>query len=101
MLFMLNYKAYPGKGAEALKLRQKWQEKYSEKFRKQVEVIHEFTDPSSLVGCLLFEMDTNDHLASLLPIQTVFGDAVEFNLHPVIDMSRALESGMEEPTGLL
>ena len=101
MLFMLSYKAYPGKGAEALELRQQWQEKYSGVFRKQVKVVHEFTDPSSLVGCLLLEMDNNSHLGSLLPIQSVFGDAVEFNLNPVIDMKQALEAGMEEPAGLL
>ena len=101
MLFMLSYKAYPGKGAEALKLRQKWQEKYSEKFRKQVNIVHEYTDPSSLVGCLILEMDDNSHLGSLLSIQIVFGDSVKFELHPVIDISQALESGMEEPGGLL
>lgn len=101
MLFMLSYKAYPGKGAEALRLRQRWQEKYSAAFRKRVNVIHEFTDPSSLVGCLLIEMDDHSHLASLLSIQTVFGDAVEFKLHPVIDVSQALQAGVEEPAGLL
>jgi len=101
MLFMLSYKAYPGKGAEALRLRQRWQEKYSVAFRKRVNIIHEFTDPSSLVGCLLIEMDENSHLASLLSIQTVFGDVVEFNLHPVIDVSQALQTGVEEPAGLL
>jgi hypothetical protein len=101
MLFMLSYKAYPGKGAEAVRLRQRWQEKYSVAFRKKVNVIHEFTDPSSLIGCLLLEMDDHTHLASLLSIQTVFGDAVEFELHPVIDVSQALQAGVEEPTGLL
>ena len=101
MLFMLSYRAYPGKGAEAIHLRQKWQEKYSEAFRKQVNVIHEFVDPSALVGCLLIEMDDHNHLASLLSIQTVFGDTVEFKLHPVIDIRQALEAGVEEPAGLL
>lgn len=101
MLFMLSYKAYPGKGAEALGLRQRWQEKYSAAFRKRVKVVHEFTDPSSLVGCLLLEMDEHSHLAHLLSLQTVFGDVVEFKLHPVIDVQEALKAGLEEPAGLL
>jgi len=101
MLFMLGYRAYPGKGAEALRMRQEWQDKYSEAFRKRVNVIHEFVDPSALVGCLLLEMDDHNHLASLLSLQTVFGDAVEFKLHPVIDIRQALEAGVEEPAGLL
>lgn len=101
MLFMLCYSAYPGKGAEALRMRQQWQGKYSEAFRKRLNVIHEFVDPSSLVGFLLLEMDDHNHLASLLSIQTVFGDAVEFKLHPVIDIRQALEAGVEEPAGLL
>ena len=98
---MLSYGAYPGKGAEAIRLRQRWQEKYSEAFRKRVNVIHEFVDPSALVGYLLLEMDDQNHLASLLSIQTVFGDAVEFKLHPIIDIRQALKTGVEEPAGLL
>jgi hypothetical protein len=98
---MLSYGAYPGKGAEAIRLRQRWQEKYSEAFRKRVNVIHEFVDPSALVGYLLLEIDDQNHLASLLSIQTVFGDAVEFKLHPIIDIRQALEIGVEEPAGLL
>jgi hypothetical protein len=101
MLFMLSYKAYPGKGAEAVRLRQKWQEKYSVAFRKQVNVIHEFADPSALVGFMLIEMDEHIHLASLLSIQSVFGDVVELNLHPVIDVQQAFKAGFEEPASLL
>jgi hypothetical protein len=101
MLFMLYYRAYPGKGAEAVRLRQEWQDKYSEAFRKRVKVVHEFVDPSVLVGCLLIEMDDHNHLANLLSLQTVFGDTVEFKLHPVIDIRQALKAGVEEPTGLL
>ena len=101
MLFMLSYKAYPGKGAEAIRLRQDWQNKYSEAFRKRVKIVHEFVDPSVLVGCSLIEIDNHNHLASLLSIQTVFGDTVEFDLHPVINIREALKAGVEEPTGLL
>ncbi len=101
MLFMLCYRALPGKGAEALRMRHEWQEKYSDAFRKRIKVIHEFVDPSALVGCLVIEINDHKHLASLLSIQTVFGDTAEFNLHPVIDIREALKTGMEEPTGLL
>jgi hypothetical protein len=101
MLFMLYYKAYPGKGAEVIRMRQEWQNKYSEAFRKRVKVVHEFVDPSVLVGCSLIEIDNHNHLASLLSLQTVFGDTVEFKLHPVIDIRQALKTGVEEPAGLL
>jgi hypothetical protein len=101
MLFMLGYRAYPGKGAEALRMRQEWQNKYSEAFRKRIKVVHEFVDPSALVGCLLLEIDNHNHLASLLSLQAVFGDTVEFKLHPVIDIRQALKAGVEEPAGLL
>jgi hypothetical protein len=101
MLFMLCYRAYPGKGAEALRMRQEWQDKYSEAFRKRIKVIHEFVDPSALVGCLLIEIEDQKHLATLLSIQTVFGDTVEFGLHPVIDIRQALKTGAEMPAGLL
>ena len=40
-------------------------------------------------------------LASLLSIQTVFDDTVDFKLYPVIDIRQALKAGVEEPTGLL
>ncbi len=101
MLFMLYYRAYPGKGAECLRMRQEWQNKYSDAFRKLVKVVHEFVDPSAMVGCLLLEIDNHNQLASLLSIQTVFGDTVEFKLHPVIDIRQALKAGVEEPAGLL
>ncbi|HEY44504.1 MAG TPA: hypothetical protein G4O11_11040, partial [Anaerolineae bacterium] len=91
----------PGKGAEAVRLRQRWQEKYSAAFRKRVNVVHEFTEPSSLFGCLLLEMDEHTHLANLLTIQAVFGDVVELNLHPVIDVQQAFKAGFEEPASLL
>jgi hypothetical protein len=54
-----------------------------------------------LVGCSLIEIDNHNHLASLLSLQTVFGDTVEFKLHPVIDIRQALKAGVEEPAGLL
>jgi hypothetical protein len=101
MLFMLSYKAYPGKGAEAVRLRQRWQEKYSVAFRKQVNVIHEFADPSVLVGFMLLEMDDHTNLAHLLSIQAIFGDVIELNLHPVIDVQQAFKAGFEEPASLL
>ncbi len=101
MLFMLYYRAYPGKGAEAIRMRQEWQNKYSEPFRKRIKVVHEYVDPSALVGCLLLEINNVGHMASMLSIQTVFGDTVEFNMHPVIDIREALKAGLEEPTGLL
>ncbi|MHC4620632.1 MAG: DUF3303 domain-containing protein [Planctomycetota bacterium] len=101
MLFMLGYRAYPGKGAQVIRQRQQWQEKYSVAFRKRVNVIHEFADPSVLVGFMLLEMDEHTHLAHLLSLQTVFGDVVEFKLHPVIDVQQALKAGLEEPAGLL
>ena len=100
MLFMLSYKPYPGKGAQAVELRHRWDDKYSTAFRKHVNIIHEYADPAQLVGYILVEIDDHSQLSAFLSLQSVFGDAIQFELHPVVDVKQAFAEGAEEPAGL-
>ncbi len=100
MLFMLSYKPYPGKGARAVELRHRWDDKYSTAFRKHVNIIHEYADPAQLVGYILLEIDDHPQLSVFLSLQSVFGDVIQFELHPVIDVRQAFDEGAEEPAGL-
>lgn len=100
MLFMLSYKPYSGKGAQAVALRQIWQDKYSTAFRKHVNIIQEYADPAQLVGYMLVELDEHHQLSIFLSLQTVFGDVIQFDLHPVINVGQAFNEGAEEPAGL-
>lgn len=101
MLFMLSYEPFPGKATEALRLREEWHQKYSEEFRKRIKVVQEFADPCALRGYLLLDVESEDQLGQLLVLRSVFGDAVEFDLHPAVDLRKAIDRGVQEPSHLL
>jgi hypothetical protein len=101
MLFMMTYRPLPGKAVEAIALRQRWNEKYSQEFRKHVKIIQEFADPCRLRGYLVLEAEDEKELGRLLALQSVFGDTCEFELHPVVDVRKALAERDEEPSVLL
>ena len=86
---------------EALRLREEWHQKYSSEFRKRIKIVQEFADPCALRGCLLLEVENQEQLGQLLVLRTVFGDAVDFDLHPAVDLRKAIEKGVQEPTRLL
>lgn len=101
MLFMLTYKPLPGKAAEAIQLREDWIEKYSKEFRERVKIVQEFVDPCELRGYMVLEAGSEKELARLIVLQTVFGQACEFELHPVVDIAKALAEGVEDVSRLL
>ena len=50
---------------------------------------------------LILEANDEKGLAQLLSLQMVFGDDCDFELHPIIDIRKALDEGLEEPSRLL
>ena len=101
MMFMVSYKPLPGKAAEAIRLREDWMEKYAQKFREHVTILQDLVDPCDLSGYLLIEAGSEAELTQLGVLQRFFGSAVQFELHTVVDVSKGIAKGAQEPSRLL